>query len=304
MKSISKILVLILFTQLTTSLEAQNFLTQGNTWVFEHFTWPWGYPNPTNQSIESIRVQSDTTILGRTYKILDITKNHPCSVFSHQEFLREDNGKVYRLNRDQTEEYLMFDFLEKDSFEIPYDHITVGNIPRDTAYAMVDSFGFETDINGNEMKTQYLRIKENNSLSDDFLYKVYQSVGFAEGGMLFPDLSTGLCDVIEGSFLKCHISGSDTLKFGEGDCDEVTIYSNLEEHTENMPSVFPNPVEDFLQIGHIPHKQYSLYNSSGLKVLSGGQIQQINMRDLQHGLYFLELRNENQQISTHKILKQ
>ena len=51
--------------------------------------------------------------------------------------------------------------------------------------------------------------------------------------------------------------------------------------------VFPNPVNDYLQLGHIPYERYTLYDLTGKKVQSGRHQSQINMSSMQRGMYFL-----------------
>ncbi|HKK89298.1 MAG TPA: T9SS type A sorting domain-containing protein, partial [Saprospiraceae bacterium] len=96
--------------------------------------------------------------------------------------------------------------------------------------------------------------------------------------------------------------------FGEGSCPEDIIMDIDEVITLNpgayIDPPYPNPVNDYLQIGHIPYERYSLYDHTGNKVQSGRHQSRINMSAMQRGVYFLELIDRKQQAHTFKIIKQ
>ena len=58
---------------------------------------------------------------------------------------------------------------------------------------------------------------------------------------------------------------------------ESSLFSNSTEVRRNLQLVYPNPVNDYLQIGHIPFDTYALYDLTGKKVQSGRYQRQINM---------------------------
>ena len=96
--------------------------------------------------------------------------------------------------------------------------------------------------------------------------------------------------------------------FGEGSCPEDIIMDIDEVITLNpwayIAPPYPNPVNDYLQLGHIPYERYALYDLTGSKVQSGRHQSQINMSSMQRGVYFLELMDRQMQSYTFKILKQ
>lgn len=81
------------------------------------------------------------------------------------------------------------------------------------------------------------------------------------------------------------------------------IGSNSEEYVPAKPKIFPNPVNADLQLQGERFEQFSLYNSSGERVLFGGYQSKINMAPMQQGLYFLELLNDNGIVHTYKLIK-
>jgi len=193
---------------------AQNMLTTGNQWIYEYTVYDI-LPNPVSQTIETITVENDTLINGLTYSKLTATRLAPCGVFYRTEFLREDTGKIFRLSHDNSQEFLMINFDETVGYEILYEN---GISQIDTGIAIIDSFGIENSHDGIEHEVQYLRILNNQTFDDDAVFKVYKNIGFVQGGLLFPYLGIGLCDVMEGIQLRCHISGPDTIHFTEFDC--------------------------------------------------------------------------------------
>jgi hypothetical protein len=96
--------------------------------------------------------------------------------------------------------------------------------------------------------------------------------------------------------------------FGEGSCPEDIIMDIDEVITLNpgayIDPPYPNPVNDYLQIGHIPFDTYSMYDITGKKVQSGNYQNRINMTSMQRGMYFLELMDRKQQAHTFRIVKQ
>ena len=66
--------------------------------------------------------------------------------------------------------------------------------------------------------------------------------------------------------------------------------------------VYPNPVTDYLFIKSDLNYQSTLYNVAGQRVLESSS-KQLNVIDLPTGVYLLQLKSENNSISTFKIIK-
>ncbi len=226
--------------------KSKTFLVDGSKWIYAYEKYA-ALPDPlVSQTFETITVEGDTTINGQVYSKVAITKEEPCGVFREMEYLREDESKIYRLSRDQSQEWLMIDFEETAGYEIPFERFG-GNV--DTSMAIVDSFGFETTFDGLPIEIQYLHILNNQSYNDDAVFKVAKDIGFiGEGGLLFPYLGIGFCDVMEGIQLRCYTDGTDTLHFTEFGCYESTLISSNEDIPELSMSLFPNPATDRLVV--------------------------------------------------------
>lgn len=225
--------------------KTKTFLVQGRKWIYVYETYD-VLPDPlVSQTFETITVGIDTTINGQVYSKMDITKEEPCGVFQETEYLREEDGKIYRLSKDHSQEFLMIDFEETAGYEIPFEL----GVNLDTGIVIVDSFGIEISFEGLPIQVQYLRILGNQTYSDDYVFKVARDIGFiGEGGLLFPYLGIGLCDIMESIKLRCHTDGTDTIHFTEFGCYESTLI-NSSEHLDVHPlSLFPNPATDRLVV--------------------------------------------------------
>ncbi len=93
------------------------------------------------------------------------------------------------------------------------------------------------------------------------------------------------------------------------DCDTALILNTndliIADYTPHFfDPPYPNPVNDYLQLGHIPYERYTLYDLTGKKVQSGRYQSQINMSSMQRGMYFLELMDRQMHSYTFKIVKQ
>lgn len=113
------------------------------------------------------------------------------------------------------------------------------------------------------------------------------------------------------NLIRCHTKDSTVSQYmpfyGDGDCTNAGPTNTDEHHSQDatdLQAPFPNPVQDFLQIGHIPFERYNLYDRNGKVVLSGSVQNQINMAPMQQGLYFLDLINSNNRNYSYKIIKQ
>jgi hypothetical protein len=149
--------------------------------------------------------------------------------------------KYYRLSEDHTQEFLMIDFDETAGYEMLFDNLGGGI---DTAEAIIDSFGVELAKDGTPMDVQYMRIHNNQSFDDDTEYKVYRNVGFVQYGLLFPDLGTGLCDVMVGIELRCYVDGQDTVHFTEFGCNEITLMNATHDAALSSIQLSTNPALD------------------------------------------------------------
>ena len=221
------------------------FLVPGHQWIYAYNTYDI-LPDPlVSQTFETITIGEDTLINGLAYSKLRATLPAPCGIFNTTEYLREDGSKIFRLSDDHSQEFLMIDFEETSGYQLMYENLN-GEV--ETGNAIIDSFGIEYTYDGFPVDVQYMRIQNNQSFGDDDQYKVYRDIGFVQYGLLFPDVGSGLCDIMEGMRLRCFFNGTDTLHFTEFDCYESElINATNESHISNI-HLSPNPATDQINI--------------------------------------------------------
>ena len=88
---------------------------------------------------------------------------------------------------------------------------------------------------------------------------------------------------------------------------EPKISNNLvavEDVKETSYSVYPNPVKDVLTVSGEGMKQVTVYNALGQLVKTvncNDNTVQINVSDLRNGMYFVNVVNNNGEMSTSKV---
>jgi len=281
-----RILLMTFLMSLPNICVSQNFLEIGNQWLFE--TKEFIGPGVINyQKIDSITITKDTIINNKSYFKLEATVKELCWVFLEEEYLREEENKIYRLSRDKSSEYLMIDFEETDSYQIQAESIS-GDI---NGEAIIDSFGITLFPSGQEIETQYLRIINNESFDDDQPYKVHHKIGFSNPGILYPNVGTGLCDnFFSYQEFKCFISEGDTIQLTERDCFEFEILEATNDLALEQIDLHPNPSRDFVVIPESMEVQY-LQNVHGQKQPLDFVDNKLSLELFHAGTYIVLLKN-------------
>ena len=82
------------------------------------------------------------------------------------------------------------------------------------------------------------------------------------------------------------------------------IGSNTEELDKSAkPSIYPNPVQKDLQVGHILYDQFSIFDHQGRLIKEGNFQSSIDMSEVRSGVYVLQLRHSTGEFLTYKFLK-
>jgi hypothetical protein len=114
--------------------------------------------------------------------------------------------------------------------------------------------------------------------------------------------------VIDASAVNVNIVGDYTVTYNVSDAagnaaEEVTrtviIEASLstEDNTKNIVKVYPNPVKDKLFIqGLLKPTKISVYNVLGKLILSKITLNEINVNNLQSGIYIIKVKEEQKQI--------
>ena len=103
-------------------------------------------------------------------------------------------------------------------------------------------------------------------------------------------------------------SGEYAVIVEKGGCTDTSecytvLLSSMHEQEEQDYSVFPNPVSEKLQVGHIPFLSFQLLNSAGLEVMNGSNQAEIDFSGLLPGVYFLKLTFDQSVSHYFKVLK-
>ena len=95
-------------------------------------------------------------------------------------------------------------------------------------------------------------------------------------------------------------------KFGFGEYRIIYVHGllSVEDVEETTLNVYPNPVKDVLTVSAEDMKQVTVYNALGQLVKSincSDSTVQINVNDLQNGMYIVNVINHNGEITTSKV---
>jgi hypothetical protein len=94
--------------------------------------------------------------------------------------------------------------------------------------------------------------------------------------------------------------------FGHGEYHVIFVHGamSVEDVEESSYNVFPNPVKDILTVSGEDMKQVTIYNALGQMVKSincNDDTVQINVNDLQNGMYIVNVINHNGVMTTSKV---
>jgi exo-beta-1,3-glucanase (GH17 family) len=70
----------------------------------------------------------------------------------------------------------------------------------------------------------------------------------------------------------------------------AVVYSPMAK--DNHPKIYPNPATDLVHLGG-RYTSVKLYNLSGLEVLSAADTDEINVRGIVPGIYYLKRANDD-----------
>lgn len=91
--------------------------------------------------------------------------------------------------------------------------------------------------------------------------------------------------------------------------DEIIWFENkgplgIEENSESLFSLYPNPTNGLLNIKSItPVSEITIYNNLGQFLFTSEEKDQVNISSLIKGIYFVKIKDENGQTETKKVIK-
>lgn len=164
------------------------------------------------------------------------------------------------------------------------------------------------DITQIDLSSNYQEWEDMNEL----IYKIIRPDGSMAQGNNF---------VIEASWSGLTIGPNIFILEVKRDCeygpvatDSMTIWLNDEststiEVNEFIPSIYPNPCQDFISVSAPEAILYTIFNSSGIRVQEGRLSeawinQKINIKQLTDGIYFIDIRTgKNGKFHIEKFIK-
>jgi hypothetical protein len=248
---------------------------------------------------QHLEYTADTTINNERPKIIvrSNTQYDRDTIFTEvtHEYILEESNKVYWWNKDLEEFTVLYDLAAEtgDEWEI--------KVGTESIIVHVDSVGV-FEYQGDTRKILHIS-DVGNIFNGDIV------VGYGHMTSFFPEklMNRNANFTVDG--LRCYWVGDALLYHNsEEDCD--AIYSQIHGVEEDGPStgsgalvVYPNPANDILFVQtlratSLPAEQkYRITNLMGQTVLSGNitaENQQINIKRLPAGMYFITIGNATQ----------
>ena len=273
---------------------AQEFAPLGAIWHYTQSTI-----NPDVTSFKTIESISDTTINGIQCKRMIEVERYLDTTNVIYHYMYSENDSVFFFAENDF--HLLYDFGANTGDIIILDYFsTYDGTP---LKMIIDSIG-TLMVSGQERKIQHITCGD--GLVIEFGHQVIDGIGNTY--FMFPTYD----GTIDGP-LRCYQDGSIELflnpfhgdyGWNHQDCEE--IITDIEEIVNNeIISVFPNPTKNSVSIQNIEKgTAYKIFNISGEVLINGiiSESNEISMKGLSKGIYFIKLKNDNV-LTIKKIIK-
>lgn len=280
-----KIALTLTFTILLTNIFSQSYFPIGAKWTYSNFSWSIPYADYPS----TIECVGDTIIQSKTCKIFHGICD--CGFSNSTSFLYVDNNKVYLFIDSIVGFHVLYDFSAGagDSWTI----IAPIQLGGDSSLIIVDSVG-TLIFSGDTFDIQYVH---NSNQYDIWRFDSYIIKGIGCSICFFPQHAT--CDPWTGP-IRCYEDSSGLIKFSSTACDTIIYYDILENSSNDIIKIYPNPVNNelFINISDVNNSVYSIdiYSSTGQRQISYTGIKNslnIDIEKLNNGLYFIRLTKHN-----------
>lgn len=278
------------------------FLEVGDKWIFDTRDYSIGN-GFYSEKFDSIVINQDTLINGIQYYELIASEESPCGIFTSTEYLREEGDKIFRLSKDFSYENLIIDFSFQADYNVNYETSWFNGEIQTTV--INDSLGIEILPNGEPIDIIYQRIINNSSYDDNTQYKLSKEVGYIQFGLLFPDIGTGLCDVMKSINLRCKISENDTIKLTDLDCYETSIVLSTDQFESDQSCLIsPNPTNGIITVDD-NFKIISITDITGRTIYYNQFNGKIDLSNCKSGIYVIRVQDifNTKSIKSIKIVK-
>jgi hypothetical protein len=208
-----------------------------------------------------------------------------------QGLMREENQKTYFVYPASETEYLFYDFSLEEGMIFEFTHPSF----QDPAILYAQEVDF-VEING----TQRKRIQ----LTGDHGGGTWiEGLGNLEG-ILEPIAYPAVGSL---SFLLCYHENNELIyrhpRYSE--CYYEGLFSSVQEIANNDYSIFPNPVDDILNISCLDNtlSRIEIFDNLGRKVYNQPHKNTVDVSSFSKGLYLLKVYDANERVSVFKIIK-
>ena len=283
-------------------------LVSGNKWneLTENISLP---PEYQYQRTYITKIGSDTLINGVSYYKLVTAKDELSSIWLNNGYIREDleTRKVYYKPQKDEQEILLYNFNVLDmqvGNEIQsYDIQSKTNVLLSVGSVEYDYIG------GKNRMIATIR-----STSLDVNCICYEDHIWIEGiGNMDGFLRSTMAIKLNGSdkmSLLCFFQNEELVYKPENtSIEDCFVYkltsSNIEIFSFGNCRIFPNPVDDILNISCLDNtiSRIEIFDNLGKKVYSQTYKDTIDVSSFSKGSYLLKLYDTNEQISVFKIIK-
>lgn len=278
-----KIIVIILFSILTTMTFSQNYyplIEENRTWNVISVIITGPYPGDTSFSTLTYKFIGDTIIDSTTYlKLYRSSEENPIN-WTLDCFMRENEKKVWLKDISQDNEILMYDFsLNVGDSILDYSGLT---------YLIIDSTGFETIGQDERIKYYLSSIEMPDYYHETWIDGIGSSKGICFGGSVL---------FVGGWTWYLCMSENGELIFMNPNYESCYLITEVSENNEPMIQVYPNPTKSLIILENIDNIEIESITLTNLK---GQLIKQFNSKktkldisEISPGLYFLGIEYQN-----------
>lgn len=288
---------------------AQSMLEVGNTWIYEYMDVT-GTPPPLvyEKRPQFITIERDTFFNNFQYFLVLFTESHDCGIHSYKVYLREDEGKIYRHQKDLQKDLLIYDFWATDFYRLEF--INEEN-ELDTAMVTIDSIGLHQFLDGTIVDVQHTTVSQRHPSTGQAdwstsLMDIYKNIG---SFYFLPQIGIGLCqgyDVFTG--LRCYHSAQLDIYDTPFPCDTTYTGFTVINTKDIVPidlTIYPNPATGHLNVDHSLSQNFkiTIYNAYGQVQQITNTQSRIELLGLAPGVYYLKLESKTQGAITKSFVK-
>lgn len=281
--------ILILLVLISSNLIAQDFAPIGAKWYYTQMTGI--FDIETYKTLESIK---DTSINGQSCKMLLESIAHEVQ---DTQYMYSKNDSVFFYEKGTF--HLLYDFGAQKGDTIVLDFFKKAG--GDPLEMIIDS---TSTIEINEISKRIQYISCGDGLVIEFPGPVIEGIGAAP--YIFPSYDNNMTvefrcyqDNILGLFKNPFFGNSGWSKV----CDYV--YTGGKDILDNKVKLVPNPVSSSFRIQNPKnYSNYILTDLNGKELKKGNIVEnhEVNVSELNHGIYILQLNNGSEMV-TLKIIK-